>query len=43
MHPGGVTCGLCDGSVRFVSNTITKAVWQTLGTPAGNEVISGDF
>jgi hypothetical protein len=43
VHPDGVTAGLCDGSVRFVSNNIAKAIWQYLGTPAGGEVISGDF
>ena len=43
VHPDGVTSGLCDGSVRFVSNNITSAVWKALGTPAGGETISGDF
>ena len=43
MHPGGVMAGLCDGSVRFVSETISLNVWRGLGTPADGEVISGRF
>ena len=43
-HPGGVVFGLCDGSVRFVSESIAHNVWQALGTPDGGEVIGGsDF
>jgi prepilin-type N-terminal cleavage/methylation domain-containing protein/prepilin-type processing-associated H-X9-DG protein len=41
-HTGGVNVTLCDGSVRFVSDTIAWATWQALGTSRGNEVI-GDF
>ena len=43
MHPGGVTAALCDGSTRFVADTIALDVWQALGTPDGGEPISGDF
>jgi prepilin-type N-terminal cleavage/methylation domain-containing protein/prepilin-type processing-associated H-X9-DG protein len=38
-HPGGVNMGLCDGSARFVPDTISWPVWQALGTSQGNEVI----
>jgi prepilin-type N-terminal cleavage/methylation domain-containing protein/prepilin-type processing-associated H-X9-DG protein len=41
-HPGGVNVGLCDGSVRFVSNAIAPATWQALATRNGGEVL-GDF
>jgi prepilin-type N-terminal cleavage/methylation domain-containing protein len=41
-HPGGVNLGLCDGTVRFVSNTVALGVWQGLGTINGGEV-PGDF
>ncbi|HLJ97205.1 MAG TPA: DUF1559 domain-containing protein [Gemmataceae bacterium] len=41
-HPGGVNVTLCDGSVRFVSNTINLATWQALSTMNGSEVV-GDF
>lgn len=42
MHAGGVNSGLCDGTVRFVSEDIDLDVWWALGTPAGGEVLSSD-
>jgi len=36
-HPGGVQALLCDGSVRFVSDTIELAVWQAASTQNGGE------
>ena len=41
-HIGGVNVLLLDGSVRFVSNSISIVNWQALGTRAGGEVI-GDY
>jgi prepilin-type N-terminal cleavage/methylation domain-containing protein/prepilin-type processing-associated H-X9-DG protein len=41
-HPGGVNVSFCDGSVRFIKNSINPGVWAALGTIAGSEVISGD-
>jgi prepilin-type N-terminal cleavage/methylation domain-containing protein/prepilin-type processing-associated H-X9-DG protein len=41
-HPGGVHVLLCDGSVRFVGNTVNLLVWQGLGTRQGGEA-PGDF
>lgn len=38
LHPGGVTVVLCDGSTRFVTDTIDLAVWRALSTRAGGEV-----
>ena len=38
-HPGGVNILLCDGSVRFVSNSIDLATWRALSTRASGEVI----
>jgi hypothetical protein len=38
-HPDGVQVGLCDGSVQFVTDTITLGVWQALGSIAGGEEI----
>ncbi len=38
-HPGGVTVGMADGSVRFVKNGINFEVWRALGTRAGGEVV----
>jgi prepilin-type N-terminal cleavage/methylation domain-containing protein/prepilin-type processing-associated H-X9-DG protein len=41
-HPGGVNVGLCDGSVRFVADSIDFAVWQALGTRAGGEAVNAN-
>jgi prepilin-type N-terminal cleavage/methylation domain-containing protein/prepilin-type processing-associated H-X9-DG protein len=38
MHPGGVNAALCDGSVRFFSDTVVWTTWQALGTTHGAEV-----
>ena len=27
MHPGGVNVGFGDGSVRFIKNSISNAIW----------------
>ncbi|MDY0170322.1 MAG: DUF1559 domain-containing protein [Thermoguttaceae bacterium] len=42
-HPGGVNVAMCDGSVRFVSESIALRIWQSLATPDGGEVIPGEF
>ncbi|MBP85385.1 MAG: prepilin-type cleavage/methylation domain-containing protein [Planctomycetaceae bacterium] len=39
LHPGGVQLALCDGSVRFVSETVDLTLWRALGSRAGGEVI----
>jgi prepilin-type processing-associated H-X9-DG protein len=36
-HPGGVNVAFADGHVKFISNTIDKAVWRAMGTRAGND------
>ncbi|HEY3787433.1 MAG TPA: DUF1559 domain-containing protein, partial [Urbifossiella sp.] len=41
-HTGGVNLLRCDGSVRFVSDTVSFATWQALATRSGGEVI-GDY
>jgi prepilin-type N-terminal cleavage/methylation domain-containing protein/prepilin-type processing-associated H-X9-DG protein len=41
-HPGGVNTVFCDGSVRFIKNTVNEATWRALGTRGGGEVISAD-
>jgi prepilin-type N-terminal cleavage/methylation domain-containing protein/prepilin-type processing-associated H-X9-DG protein len=43
FHPGGVNVLFMDGSVRFVTNSISLATWRALGTRAGGEVIGSDF
>ena len=41
-HPGGVNTTFCDGSVRFIKNTININIWRALSTTQGSEVISSD-
>ena len=41
-HTGGAHILLCDGSVRFVSDSIDLNTWRGLGTCAGGEV-NGEF
>lgn len=42
QHPGGVHVALCDGSVRFISNSINNQTWWALGTRGEGEV-AGEF
>lgn len=39
-HVGGVNAGFADGSTKFLSNTIDRSVWRSLGTRSGAEVIA---
>jgi prepilin-type N-terminal cleavage/methylation domain-containing protein/prepilin-type processing-associated H-X9-DG protein len=41
-HPGGVNMVQCDGSVRFVKDTVNADVWRAVGSRQGGEVISAD-
>jgi prepilin-type N-terminal cleavage/methylation domain-containing protein/prepilin-type processing-associated H-X9-DG protein len=41
-HPGGVNAVLCDGSVRFMKNSINPLTWVGLGSMGAGEVISSD-
>jgi prepilin-type N-terminal cleavage/methylation domain-containing protein len=36
-HVGGVSVGMCDGSVRFVAESIDADVWTAAGTRRGGE------
>jgi hypothetical protein len=40
-HSGGVMLGMCDASVRFVSDGVDLAIWRGLGTKDGGEIVSG--
>jgi prepilin-type N-terminal cleavage/methylation domain-containing protein/prepilin-type processing-associated H-X9-DG protein len=42
FHGGGVNVLLCDGSVRFVRDSIALATWRALATRDGGEVV-GDY
>ena len=39
-HPGGVQVATCDGSTRFISETIELDVWRGLSSSQGGEVVS---
>jgi prepilin-type N-terminal cleavage/methylation domain-containing protein/prepilin-type processing-associated H-X9-DG protein len=41
-HTNGVNLLLCDGSVRFVPNSISMPTWRALGTRNGSEVLGND-
>jgi prepilin-type N-terminal cleavage/methylation domain-containing protein len=40
---GGLLVGMCDGSVRSVSTSITAATFQAAYTPNSGEVLGGDW
>ena len=40
-HPGGVQLGMCDGSVKYVSDGVDLALWRGVGSRAGAEIVSG--
>ncbi|WP_425616817.1 DUF1559 domain-containing protein [Anatilimnocola sp. NA78] len=40
FHPGGIMASLCDGSVRFVPDTISQNVWYATYTRAGGEAVT---
>jgi prepilin-type processing-associated H-X9-DG protein len=41
-HPGGVNSCFCDGSVKFIKDTVNLQVWWALGTRNQGEVVSAD-
>jgi prepilin-type N-terminal cleavage/methylation domain-containing protein/prepilin-type processing-associated H-X9-DG protein len=38
-HNGGVNVGFCDGSVKFIKDSISLQTWGAIATKAGGEVI----
>ncbi|QDV58089.1 DUF1559 domain-containing protein [Rosistilla oblonga] len=41
-HPGGVQVGKCDGSVRFVAETVDLNAWRASSTTYGGEALQID-
>ena len=41
-HTGGVMVLMCDGSARFVGDSIELTIWRALGSRNGGEV-TGEF
>ena len=41
-HPGGVNAAFCDGSVKFMKNSVSPVTYMALSSARGNEVISAD-
>ena len=39
LHPGGVNMLFCDGSVRFVTNSVSQFTWRGMATRDGGEVL----
>jgi prepilin-type N-terminal cleavage/methylation domain-containing protein/prepilin-type processing-associated H-X9-DG protein len=42
-HSGGINAALGDGSVRFVSGTISGRTWFAACTPSGGEILGNDW
>ena len=41
-HPSGVNVTFCDGSVKFIKDSVAPQTWWALGTKAAGEVLSSD-
>jgi prepilin-type N-terminal cleavage/methylation domain-containing protein/prepilin-type processing-associated H-X9-DG protein len=42
FHPGGANVAMCDGSVRFLKNSVNPYTLWSIGSRAGGEVLSQD-
>jgi prepilin-type N-terminal cleavage/methylation domain-containing protein/prepilin-type processing-associated H-X9-DG protein len=42
-HTGGVNVAMCDGSVRFVRDSVSLITWRAAGTSMGGETLSSDW
>ncbi len=42
LHPGGVNVAMCDGSVKFVKDSVAINVWWAIGSRNLGELLSSD-
>ena len=42
-HPAGVNAALCDGSVRFVTNSVSLSTWQAVSSMNGADTVGADW
>ena len=42
LHPGGVNSAFCDGSVRFIKNTVDVQIWFALQASKEGRILSAD-
>lgn len=42
-HTNGMNVLLCDGSVRFITNSISMPTWRALGTRAAGDLLGSDW
>jgi prepilin-type N-terminal cleavage/methylation domain-containing protein/prepilin-type processing-associated H-X9-DG protein len=42
-HTAGVNASFCDGSVRWIANSVSLATWMALGTMDGNDLPGDDY
>lgn len=40
MHPAGVNMLFCDGSVHFVTNSVSLEAWRAIATRGGGEIVN---
>ncbi|AMV39046.1 DUF1559 domain-containing protein [Planctomyces sp. SH-PL62] len=41
-HSGGVNVAMCDGSVKFVKDSISLPTWSAISSTQGGEIVSAD-
>jgi prepilin-type N-terminal cleavage/methylation domain-containing protein/prepilin-type processing-associated H-X9-DG protein len=42
-HSGGINAAMCDGSVHFVSQSVSGSTWWAATTPAANDILGSDW
>ena len=43
LHPGGANALFCDGSVRFIKESLRLSIWPALSSRGAGEIVSPDF